>query len=206
MLSIIELELELLDMQINAKKSNCLRIGDRCNAPCASIYTADGPELEWTDTVKYLGVYLITAKKFTCSFDNAKKSFYRTFNSIFSKVGRIASEEVILELVNKKCMPAMLFGLDACTINKSQINSLQFAVTGMLMKLFCTRSKDIVNESLHFFGFSAVDILIYKRQYNFLMKYSIADNLLCHIFANIAVNELNNVKAKLKELDTTRLS
>ena len=90
-------------------------------------------------------------------------------------------------------MPAMLFGLDACTINKSQINSLQFAVTGMLIKLFYTRSKDIVNESLHFFGFSTVDILIYERKYNFLMKFSVADNLLGYVTHLLTLRLINYI-------------
>jgi len=33
-----------------------------------------------------------------CSLDAAKRGFYRAANSIFGKVGRIASEEVVLEL------------------------------------------------------------------------------------------------------------
>ena len=40
---------------------------------------------------RYLGVYLVSAKMFTCATDNAKKSFYR-LNSISGKIGRAASE------------------------------------------------------------------------------------------------------------------
>jgi len=36
------------------------------------------------------------------------KSFYRSFNSIFGKLGRLASEEVILHLVNVQCVPAVI--------------------------------------------------------------------------------------------------
>ena len=56
------------------------------------------------------------------------------------------SEEVILELVEKKFMPALLNGLDACPITTSQIKSLQFAVTGMLMNIFNTRNKAVITE------------------------------------------------------------
>ena len=57
----------------------------------------------------------------------------------------MASEEVILELVKKKCMPDLLYGLDACPITTNQINSLQFAVTGMLMNIFNTRNKSVIS-------------------------------------------------------------
>jgi len=41
------------------------------------------------------------------------RSFYRAFNAIFGKVGRIASEDVIIELLKAKCLPALYYGLEA---------------------------------------------------------------------------------------------
>ena len=52
-------------------------------------------------------------------------SFYRAFNAIFGKVGRIASEDVIIELLKAKCLSALYYGLEACPVNKSQIRSLE---------------------------------------------------------------------------------
>ena len=57
----------------------------------------------WTNSCRYLGVYLCASNHFKSSFSNAKKSFYRSFNSIFGKSGRLASEEVILHLFKAKC-------------------------------------------------------------------------------------------------------
>jgi len=37
--------------------------------------------------------------------NNAKRSFYRAANSIFGKIGRIASEDVLIELLKTKCRP-----------------------------------------------------------------------------------------------------
>ena len=118
-----------------------------------------------------------------------KQSFYVAFNSIFGKIGRMASEEVILELVKKKCMPALLYGLDACPITTNQINSLQFAVTGMLMKIFNTRSKSVITECIDFFDFQTVAYTICKRKLNFLLKYSVLNNSLCQLFSDIADKE-----------------
>ena len=60
-----------------------------------SLVTSDGKDLVWVVTVRYLGVYVTRSKRFSCSFDNAKRSFYRRFNSVFGKIGRLASEEVV---------------------------------------------------------------------------------------------------------------
>jgi len=197
LLSTVENELTELDMQINAKKSSCLRIGPRSNVKCANIYTSDDHEIQWSDTIRYLGVYLTSAKTFACCFSHAKKSFYMACNSIFGKIGRIASENVVLELVRNKCMPAMLYGLDACPINNTQINSLQFAVTGMLMKLFQTRSKAIIDECSEFFNFSTVATCVNRRKEKFLCKYAVSDNILCRLFSDCAVIELNYIRTKL---------
>ena len=96
-----ERQLILLDMSINAKKSNCLRIGRRCKCLCANIVTKDGAVLPWITELRYLGIYIIQAHVFKCSLNYAKRAFFRSVNSIFGKIGRTASEEVVLELIKK---------------------------------------------------------------------------------------------------------
>ena len=46
----------------------------------------------------------------------AKRSFYRTANAILGKIGGRAPEDVILELIRNKCLPALLYGLEACPV------------------------------------------------------------------------------------------
>ena len=72
-----------------------------------------GREIVWCENVRYLGVHVVSSKSFTCSLSNAKRSFYWSFNAIFGRVGHIASEAVIVELVNSKCLPTLLYGLEA---------------------------------------------------------------------------------------------
>jgi hypothetical protein len=196
--NIVEAELTQLDMKINANKSHCIRIGPRHNFNCADIITSDGDAIQWTEEIRYLGIFIVTNNVFCCNHSNAKRSFYRTFNSIFSKVGRIASEDVIIQLVKTKCMPAMLYGLDVCCINKSQINSLQYAVTGMLMKVFNTKSRDIVEQCTLYFNFLSVDEYTLKRQYNFLFNFvNRSTNFLSTLFSAEASLQMAAVSARL---------
>jgi len=46
--------------------------------------------------------------------------------SIPKKVGRIASEEVVLQLLNSECFPVLLYGLEAFPLQKSDLKSLAF--------------------------------------------------------------------------------
>jgi hypothetical protein len=61
-----------------------------------------------------MGVYVVKFRYFKCSLESAKKSFYRAANAIFGKIGRVASEEVTLDLIKKKCIPVLVYGLEAC--------------------------------------------------------------------------------------------
>jgi len=63
---------------------------------------------------------------FKCSVTQAKKSFHRSVNATFGKIGRLASEEVILQLVKTKCLPISLYGLDCYLLIKADKH---FAVT-----------------------------------------------------------------------------
>jgi len=86
-------------------ESTYICIGPRFNANCCNIVTRDGRELAWTSVVRYLGIFTESASCFKCSLDNAERSFYRSFNGIFGRVGPIASKEVIVQLVKSKCFP-----------------------------------------------------------------------------------------------------
>ena len=94
-----------------------------------------GAIIPWMDEIRYFGVFIVRSRLFKCSLDHAKKSFYRSANAIFGKVGRFASEEVILQLIKSKCIPVLLYGLEACPLNKSDLHSLDFVINRFFMKL-----------------------------------------------------------------------
>jgi len=50
---------------------------------------------------------------------------YRTANSVCAKVGRMASEEVVVQFLKHKCLPILLYALAVCNLDKSilQTNS-----------------------------------------------------------------------------------
>jgi len=88
------------------------------------------------EEVRYLGVHFVKSRSLKCSLDEAKRGFFCANNAIFGKVGSVASEEVVLELVKCKCLPILLYGLECCPLSKSDVKSLDFAVTRFLIKLF----------------------------------------------------------------------
>jgi len=158
-----EHELAWLDVTINFKKSCCLRIGPRCDIDCCSITSLSGVKLSWVAELRYLGVYLVKSRKLKCSLDAAKRGFYRAANSIFGKIGRIASEEVVIHLLKTKCVPILLYGLEALPLNKSQLNSLDFVVNRFFMKLFKTSDIKIVETCREQFNFALPSVQLDRR-------------------------------------------
>jgi len=82
-----------------------------CTMQCENFvyyYTKiNGGKISWADNLRYLGVYITASHKFCCSLSKAKKSFYRAFNCVFGKVGQVASENVIVELLKMKRLPCL---------------------------------------------------------------------------------------------------
>ena len=83
------------------------------------------------------------------------------------KVGRTASEEIVIEIVNRKCLPVLLYGLEACPLSVADMKSLDFVVTRFLMKLFKTSSMSIINECLPTFGIILPSQIIQRRAARF---------------------------------------
>jgi len=121
-----------------------MRIGARHDKPCAKITTVDGRELVWADEIRYLGVFIMRAIKFKCSVDQGKRSFYRAANTIFARVGRLASEEVMVQLLKQKCLPILLYALEVYNLAKRVLQSLDFTVNRFFMKLFRTSNIEAV--------------------------------------------------------------
>ena len=194
LLTVCETELRKLDLSINTKKSVCTRIGPQSCIECCKILTADGKCLEWVNNLRYFGIFILRAKSFRCCFANAKKSFYRAFNALYGKLAR-ASEEVVLSLIKSKCLPCLLYGLDACPVNKTEARSLDFSVTRILMKIFHTTNNDVISECQSFFRFLPIHILVRERKVKFLQKYMASENILCNCWVIVANDQLNELKS-----------
>jgi len=85
-----------------------MRFGSRYKNTCANVVAA-GVNIDWVTSTRYLGVYFESSVRFKCSFSSNKAGFYKSFNAIFGKIGRCASEEVVFALIKTKCLPVLLY-------------------------------------------------------------------------------------------------
>ena len=137
-----------------------------------------GHLIPWVDDMRYLGLSIVQSRIFRCSLDHAKRSFYRAVNGVFGKIGRTASEEVVLKLIKTKCLPVLLYSLEACPLNKTNLRSQDFSVNRFFMQLFKTSDMHIVTEIQLAFGFRPPSDIITDRVKTFCTKYESCDNQL----------------------------
>jgi hypothetical protein len=193
LLQVCEQELIYLDMRINIKKSMCIRFGQRFDAKCAELLSIHGGSLQWVDSCKYLGVHFTSGRTFRCSYDSRKSSFFRAFNSIYSKVGRSASEESVIALLRAKCLPILLYATEVCPLVSRDINSLEFTTTRVLMKIFGTGSTATIAECQRNFNILPIKQQLSIRTAKFLQCFTASENTLCLLFNNIATQQLNSI-------------
>jgi len=170
LLALLETLLENMDMRINALKSACIRFGPRHDADCANLTMKNGDAIAWVSTCRYLGVYFVSGRELKCCFDQAKQKFFRSFNAIFSKVGRSASEEVFLSLFCAKCVPVLLYAVEACPVNKRTKNSFDFSINRIFMKLFRTGSVALVEDCQRFLNFLPASYQVDVKTVKFFAK------------------------------------
>ena len=177
----VEYELQWLCLNLNFSKSCCIRIGQRFEKSCASIVTSDGSVIRWVDEVRYLGIFLIKARIFRCSLYHAKRAFNRAANCIIGRLGGVNSrnEQVCIQLIKSKCIAILLYGSEACTLNKAQRSSLDFSVVKFAMKILRTSNRLQVINSLLMSNLTLPSVSVDIRYNRFLTKFHASENLLC---------------------------
>ena len=81
-----------------------------------------------------------------------------------------------MELIKTKYIPILLYGLEACPLNKTNLRSLDFSVNRLFMKLFKTSDMHIVTEIQLTFGFTLTSAIITDGVKTFCIKYESCDN------------------------------
>jgi len=92
---------------------------------------------------------------------------YRSLNSIFGKVGRSASEYVMVERLKTKCVPVLLYGLEVCSPTKAQIMSMDYAISSCYRKIFNVKSNENVRLCMDMFNRVDVNTMLTKRRQKF---------------------------------------
>ena len=90
----------------------------------------------------------------------------------FGKIGRLASEEVVLQLIKSKCIPILLYGLEPFDLSITEVRSLDFVINRFFSKLFKTTSMEIIQLCQTYLCFELPSVLLKNRTEKFRKKYT----------------------------------
>ena len=99
MIDICREEAVYLDMKFSALKSNIIRIGPRCSDLSIELFV-DSVAIPCVNRVRYLGIYLLSARSFKVCWQEPKKKFFRAVSGLLSKCTRTMNDAVLLHLLN----------------------------------------------------------------------------------------------------------
>ena len=81
----------------------------------------------------------------------------------------------------------------ACPLLSCDKHSLEFTLTHLFMKIFCTASPAVVIECQRSFCLLPITSQIVIRTVKFLQVFLTTDNSLCQLFHGSAVNQSNDI-------------
>jgi len=77
--------------------------------------------MSWTTLLSSL-----IGRSLICDLHPTKAKFFGVLNSILSKLGSSTSPQVTLDIIFSKCVPILLYGLEAANLTKAQYLNIDF--------------------------------------------------------------------------------
>ena len=153
------------DICINAKKSKLMYFGKKCN----NLYTPvlkDSP-LQWVESWEYLGVKVVSGRRFGSSATERIRKFYRCANAIFRIEGR-SDDETMLSLVESHCVPLLSYGMEIARISDPKEQSkIRKAYNSLYRKIFGYRTRESVTDLQLCLGRPTWEMLIENMKVGF---------------------------------------
>ena len=192
MISICVDALHNLDLKVNFKKSTCMRIGTQFKYACVEL-TVDGFAIPWVQSITYLGVTLKSASKCLIDLKPARTKFYRAFNSLYSKISK-ANEFLITSLLKTFCVPVILYGLEAFSLNTSNLRTLDTPLYNAMAKIFKSFDHNTLNWCMFYTDVLPLRLSHFKSKINFLSKMlETENNVIIYLFNQLGRDELHRI-------------
>ena len=167
-----------------------MRIGTQFKYACVEL-TVDGIAIQWVHSIPYLGVPLKSGSKFLIDLKPARTKFYRAFNSLYSKISK-ANEFLITSLLKTFCVPVILYGLEAVSLNNSNLRALDTPLYNAMAKIFKSFDHNILNWCMFYTDVLPLRLSYFKNKINFLSKmHETENNVIIYLFDQFGREELN---------------
>jgi hypothetical protein len=140
------------------------------------IFEVNGDTLENTGgSIKYLGVNLIMSRgRLTLDVDERIKKFNMAAYDVLLNSNDL-SETVRCELIIKKCLPVLLYGVGAIKVSNDAVYRMHIAYRKIFRYIFKLSLTAHISELLHAFGITTVAVLVENKELR-MMKQCLVSN------------------------------
>jgi hypothetical protein len=149
----------------NYKKSVCLKVGKFPSEEISRLYLGD-MELNWVNSIKYLGVMLTDGPVLSVDTRYMKRRFYASCNSVLNRCKSV-NEDVKLHLVKSFCLPMLTYCIAALDIKKSDVRDLAICWNDAFRKIFHYHRWESVKELQFYSGELPFDMLYDLSRWKF---------------------------------------
>ena len=144
-------------------------IGLSCKYECEPLQLCE-VKLRFVNQIKYLWIYIYSAKHFNLAYDNCKLKFCRCFNAIYSKRKGHNCEIVSVELLKLYCIPIVLYATDAAYPDKTSLKRLDTLVDTAVHKILKIFGEQVSCDIIKVVGLRNLKEIIDERQSKFRRK------------------------------------
>jgi len=146
-----------------------MRVGCRHNIDAAPI-TTDGKPLLWVQEFRYLGIKLVSSKRFNVNLQESRQKFYRALNGILGKVGPDSSPLILCSLIEAYCVPILVYASECILWSNSMTKSCEKAYSQAFFKIFKTYDSNVAMQCQFYMGQLPIKFKIMNRKLNFLLQ------------------------------------
>jgi len=201
-----------LRLKFNCDKSCCIAFGPRASLKLPRLVLGND-DLQWCNSIKYLGILLLSGPKLKCDVDIITRKFYAASNNIFSNTHG-SNELMRLHLQQAYCLPILQYATSAIKLTEAQLNTLNVCWNNVYRKIFGFNKWESVKQFIC--GIGNLDYVFLRYLSMVLMYKSMLESnnnvvkLLMHMFSltdefNMFCRKLSINVSELKYLSRYKL-
>ena len=118
---------------------------------------------KWADSCIYLGVELKADKTFTTLAERNRRKFCASVNDVIGN-SDFLSEECVLKIIQKQCLPILMFGAGAWKLRVEDKRRLGVTFNKAIRRLFAYNGYESIKDILFGFKMLPINLLIDRSQ------------------------------------------
>jgi len=121
-------------MQFNPAKCHLIAFGRLASKKLATLFLG-GNRIEWMQSIKYLGVHIVSGKCFAIDIKPIKRCFFTAYNTVSSQSWRM-DNILQLSLLESYCLPILTYAAAAVSFKVRQLAEPNACWNSVYRKIF----------------------------------------------------------------------